>query len=308
MGPTAAGKSAATLALAQRWPIEIINVDSATIYRGMDIGTAKPSQIERAQVPQHLLDIRDPAETFSAGQFRESALNLIADIRQRGRLPLLAGGTMMYFKTLRDGLDALPQADQALRTELNERAARIGWPAMHAELAMVDPPTAARLAPNDSQRVQRALEIYRLSGQPMSALLSRHSDQPASQAYGYVNLSLEPADRAGLHARIAQRFDSMLDAGFVDEVRQLQTRGDLHIDLPSMRCIGYRQVWSHLEGQTNSIEMREQAIAATRQLAKRQITWLRALPDRIQIDCLASDSVNRIIKAAAATWDGTAGF
>jgi len=306
MGPTAAGKSAATLALAQRWPIEIVNVDSATIYRGMDIGTAKPNGEERRRVPQHLLDIRDPAETFSAGQFRAEALRLIAEIRARGRIPLLAGGTMMYFKALREGLDDLPQADAVLRAQLNARAAEIGWPAMHAELAHLDPATAARLSPNDSQRIQRALEIHALTGRPMSALLT---GQAAGAGTGrhYVNLSLEPSERAGLHARIEQRFDAMLEAGLVDEVRRLRARGDLSPDLPSIRCVGYRQVWSYLAGEIHGAEMRGQAVAATRQLAKRQITWLRALHGRIAVDCLARDGTARVIDAAAPTLDAALG-
>src|SRR5690606_3873481 len=222
-GPTAAGKSAATLALAQRWPLEIINVDSATIYRGMDIGTAKPSRSEQALVPQHLLDIRDPIQTYSAAEFRADTLRLIDEIRARGRMPLLAGGTMMYYKALRDGLDDLPQADPALRAELEARAAELGWPALHAELAKLDPVTAARLAPNDSQRIQRALEVCTLSGQPMSALLQRQlrvtapsESNDGASSHRYVTISLEPSDRAALHARIAQRFDAMLNAGLLD--------------------------------------------------------------------------------------------
>lgn len=326
-GPTAAGKSAATLALAQRWPLEIINVDSATIYRGMDIGTAKPSPSEQALVPQHLLDIRDPTEAYSAAEFRTDTLRLIDEIRARGRMPLLAGGTMMYYKTLRDGLDDLPQADPALRAQLESRAAESGWPALHAELAQLDPITAARLAPNDSQRIQRALEVCILSGQPMSALLQRqkraatspdapahdgsstsrdtaqgdseHARATAEPAHRYLTISLEPADRAALHARIAQRFDAMLDAGFVDEVRGLRARGDLHPGLPSVRCVGYRQMWHHLDGAIDLDTAREQAIAATRQLAKRQITWLRAQPERIIVDCFAPDAVAQVIDAVA---------
>ena len=312
-GPTAAGKSAACLALAQRWPLEIVNVDSATLYRGMDIGTAKPSAQERARTPQHLLDIRDPAESYSAAQFRADALRLIEEIRARGRLPLLAGGTMLYYKALRDGLDDLPQADPALRAALEARAAERGWPALHAELARLDPATAARLSPNDSQRVQRALEICILSGRPMSELLSgttasaaptaglQHGagKDEAEDADRYITISLEPSDRLALHARIAQRFDAMLASGFVDEVRALRARGDLHPGLPSIRCVGYRQLWSHLDGATTLQEAREQGIAATRQLAKRQITWLRAQPDRIRIDCMAGDAVARTVDAVA---------
>ncbi|OAS97376.1 tRNA (adenosine(37)-N6)-dimethylallyltransferase MiaA [Achromobacter xylosoxidans] len=299
-GPTAAGKSASTLALAERWPLEIVNVDSATIYRGMDIGTAKPSPTEQAQVPQHLLDIRDPAQSYSAAEFRADALRLIDAIRARGRIPLLAGGTMMYYKALRDGLDDLPQADPALRTELEARAARDGWPALHAELARLDPVTAARLAPNDSQRIQRALEICRLSGQPMSALLGRQRAAAGDDDHRYLTISLEPSARAALHARIEQRFDAMLASGLLEEVRGLHARADLHPGLPSVRCVGYRQMWAHLDGEISLEEAREQGIAATRQLAKRQITWLRAQPERVIVDCLAADAVAQTIDAVAA--------
>ncbi len=302
-GPTAAGKSASTLALAERWPLEIVNVDSATIYRGMDIGTAKPSPAEQAQVPQHLLDIRDPAQSYSAAEFRADALRLIDAIRARGRIPLLAGGTMMYYKALRDGLDDLPQADPALRAELEARAARDGWPALHAELARLDPVTAARLAPNDSQRIQRALEICRLSGQPMSALLGRQRAAAGDDDHRYLTISLEPSARAALHARIEQRFDAMLASGLLEEVRGLHTRADLHPGLPSVRCVGYRQMWAHLDGEISLEEAREQGIAATRQLAKRQITWLRAQPERVIVDCLAADAVARTIDAVATALD-----
>ncbi|WP_438859183.1 tRNA (adenosine(37)-N6)-dimethylallyltransferase MiaA [Achromobacter spanius] len=298
-GPTAAGKSASTLALAERWPMEIVNVDSATIYRGMDIGTAKPSPEEQARVPQHLLDILDPAQSYSAAEFRADARSLIDEIRARGRIPLLAGGTMMYYKALRDGLDDLPQADPALRAEIEARAAIHGWPALHAELALLDPVTAARLAPNDSQRIQRALEICQLTGQPMSTLLRRGEQKPDDDANHYLTISLEPSDRAALHARIEQRFDAMLAKGLLDEVRTLRARPDLHPGLPSVRCVGYRQMWAHLDGEVDLATAREQGIAATRQLAKRQITWLRAQPDRVIVDCLASDAVAQTIDAVA---------
>lgn len=294
-GPTAAGKSASTLALAERWPLEIVNVDSATIYRGMDIGTAKPSAAEQALVPQHLLDILDPAQSYSAAEFRADALRLIGEITARGRIPLLAGGTMMYYKALRDGLDDLPQADPALRAELEARAARDGWPALHAELARLDPVTAARLAPNDSQRIQRALEICQLSGQPMSALLGRQRAAAGEADNRYLTISLEPSERAALHARIEQRFDAMLANGLLDEVRGLHARADLHPGLPSVRCVGYRQMWAHLDGEISLEDAREQGIAATRQLAKRQITWLRAMPDRIVIDCLGPDPAGAML-------------
>ena len=314
-GPTAAGKSAATLALAQRWPVEIINVDSATIYRGMDIGTAKPSAAERTQVPQHLLDIRDPASAYSAASFRRDALALIADIRARGRIPVLAGGTMLYFKALREGLDDLPAANAPLRARLEARATAEGWPALHAELARLDPVTAARLAPNDSQRIQRALEVCLLSGQPMSALLQQAARERANDtqagdapaADSFITISLEPADRAALHTRIAARFDAMLMQGLVEEVESLRARGDLHPGMPSIRCVGYRQIWAHLEGETDLATAREQGIAATRQLAKRQLTWLRAQPQRTVIDCMAADAVDRVIRASSAVLDGADG-
>lgn len=298
-GPTAAGKSASTLALAKRWPLEIINVDSATIYQGMDIGTAKPSKEEQARVPQHLLDIRDPAQSYSAAEFCTDTRQLITDIRARGRIPLLAGGTMMYYKALRDGLDDLPQADPALRAQIEARAVEHGWPALHAELAALDPITAARLAPNDSQRIQRALEICVLSGQPMSALLGGAERKPSDDLNTYVTISLEPSDRARLHARIEQRFDAMLATGLLDEVRRLHARPDLHTGLPSVRCVGYRQMWAHLDGDIDMATAREQGLAATRQLAKRQITWLRAQPDRIIVDCLDANASHRVTDEVA---------
>ncbi|OZI64414.1 tRNA (adenosine(37)-N6)-dimethylallyltransferase MiaA [Bordetella genomosp. 11] len=313
-GPTAAGKSAASLAVARRWPLEIVNVDSATIYRGMDIGTAKPDEHERARVPQHLLDIRDPAQSYSAAEFRADALRLIGDIHARGRIPLLAGGTMLYFKALREGLDDLPSADPALRASLDARAREIGWPAMREELARLDPATAARLTPNDSQRIQRALEVCIVSGRPMSELLKRASDSRANapvggsggeaDTYRYITISLEPSDRAALHARIAARFDQMLDRGLVDEVRALRARGDLHSGLPSVRCVGYRQIWSYLDGEVDLDAARANGIAATRQLAKRQLTWLRAQPGRIIVDCLAGDAPERVEAACADVMEG----
>lgn len=298
-GPTAAGKSASTLALAQRWPLEIINVDSATIYRGMDIGTAKPSAQEQAQTPQHLLDIRDPTQSYSAAEFCTDAKALIAQIRARGNIPLLAGGTMLYYKALRDGLDDLPQADPALRAEIEARAAQLGWPALHAELALHDPVTAARLAPNDSQRIQRALEVCLLSGQAMSSLLLGATRPKHDDGNRYITISLEPSERAALHARIEQRFDAMLAAGLLDEVRRLHAHSDLHPGLPAVRCVGYRQMWAHLDGEIDLETAREQGLAATRQLAKRQITWLRAQPERVIVDCLAPDAVAQTVDAVA---------
>lgn len=299
VGATATGKSDLALDLAERLDGEIINSDSMQFYRGMDIGTAKPSAAEQALVPQHLLDILDPAQSYSAAEFRADALRLIGEITARGRIPLLAGGTMMYYKALRDGLDDLPQADPALRAELEARAARDGWPALHAELARLDPVTAARLAPNDSQRIQRALEICQLSGQPMSALLGRQRAAAGEADNRYLTISLEPSERAALHARIEQRFDAMLANGLLDEVRGLHARADLHPGLPSVRCVGYRQMWAHLDGEISLEDAREQGIAATRQLAKRQITWLRAQPERVIVDCLAADAVAQTIDAVA---------
>ncbi|HEY9572545.1 MAG TPA: tRNA (adenosine(37)-N6)-dimethylallyltransferase MiaA [Pusillimonas sp.] len=300
-GPTAAGKSAATLALARRWPIEIIVMDSATIYRSMDIGTAKPSEEEQARVPRHLLNIRDPAQTYSAAQFQHDADALIADIASRDRLPLLCGGTMMYYKALREGLNELPVADAAVRAAIESEAREVGWPELHRQLSHYDPATAARLAPNDSQRLQRAIEIYRVSGRPMSDWLK---SAPARQndTRQFITVSLEPSDRLALHARIAQRYRAMLELGLVKEVRALHERADLHTGLPSIRCVGYRQLWDYLDGNISLDQAVEQAIAATRQLAKRQLTWLRSLPDRQVVDCLLVDAADQVVDAVAPFW------
>lgn len=300
MGPTASGKTAAALALANALPIEIISVDSALVYRGMDIGTAKPTQEEQARAPHHLIDVLDPSEAYSAMQFRQDALRLIADIHRRGHLPVLVGGTMLYFKALREGLDDLPRADPALRAALDAEAATLGMPAMHARLAQADPATAQRLKPNDSQRVLRALEIIALTGQPMSALLARTPQEPLP--FRLLSFALEPSDRSVLHDRIGRRFDAMLaaedddPAGLIAEVRRLRDRGDLHPGLPSMRCVGYRQAWEYLDGAYDRPTLREKGIAATRQLAKRQLTWLRGMDDRIVIDCLAPDAADRLLE------------
>ncbi|TFL13987.1 tRNA (adenosine(37)-N6)-dimethylallyltransferase MiaA [Pusillimonas caeni] len=301
-GPTAAGKSASTLALAADWPIEIINVDSATIYRGMDIGTAKPSPEERELIPHHLLDIRDPAESYSAAAFRDDALRLIDEILARGRIPLLCGGTMLYYKALREGLDDLPRADPALRAQIDAQAREQGWPALHRELAMVDPRTAARLAPNDSQRIQRAVEIYRLTGTPMSELLAKRPAREDDKRLRYLTISLEPSDRLALHERIRQRYMAMVQAGLVEEVARLHRRPDLHAGLPSVRCVGYRQLWDYLDGATSLDEAIERAVAATRQLAKRQLTWLRSQPDRMVVDCLAGDAADQVRQLAGPIW------
>lgn len=297
MGPTASGKTGAALEIARRRPCEIISVDSALVYRGMDIGTAKPTAEELAAAPHHLIDIIDPTQSYSVMQFRDDALRLVQDIQGRGALPLLVGGTMLYFKALRDGLDDLPRADPALRAELDRDAAELGMPALHARLAALDPPTAARLKPNDSQRIQRALEVIRLTGQPMSALLAKAP--PADLPFRLLPIALEPSDRAQLHARIAARFDAMLAApggGLLEEVRRLRARGDLHPELPSMRCVGYRQAWEYLDGEIDQPALRDKGIAATRQLAKRQLTWLRSMPDRIVVDCLQPAPAERILE------------
>ncbi|WP_425571374.1 tRNA (adenosine(37)-N6)-dimethylallyltransferase MiaA [Roseateles puraquae] len=279
-GPTGCGKTAAALAIAEVLPVEIISVDSALVYRGMDIGTAKPTAAELAAVPHHLIDILAPTDSYSAAEFVRDARRLAAEISARGRLPLLVGGTMLYFKALFDGLSTLPQADAELRAALDAEAAERGWPAMHAELARLDPATADRLAPNDSQRIQRALEVIRLTGQPLSALHAASRDEGVD----WPLFSLEPNDRAWLHERLAQRFDAMLAQGLVDEVKALRARGDLSLALPSMRCVGYRQAWEALDANDFS-DLRERGIAATRQLAKRQVTWLRSMPRRRVIAC-----------------------
>jgi len=292
MGPTASGKTAAALAIARQVPCEIISVDSALVYRGMDIGTAKPSKDELAAVPHHLIDIIDPLDSYSVAQFRTDTLRLVADISARGKVPLLVGGTMLYYKGLADGLDDLPGADAALRAQLDEEAARIGWPAMHARLAQVDPETAARLKPADAQRIQRALEIHALSGRPMSELLAQREKEELP--FGLASFALEPSERAWLHERIARRFDIMLDSGLLDEVGTLRARGDLHLGLPSIRCVGYRQAWEYLDGTIDYATMRETGIIATRQLCKRQLTWLRAMPERIVVDCCAPDASQQL--------------
>jgi tRNA dimethylallyltransferase len=309
-GPTASGKTAGALALAAvlapRMRVEIISVDSALVYRGMDIGTAKPTANELAAVPHHLIDIRDPLQAYSAAEFVQDATRLIADIRARGALPLLVGGTMLYFKALFDGIDDMPAADPAVRERLEAQAAEQGWPALHAELARVDPATAARLAPADSQRIQRALEVWHVSGKPLSSFHAAKDRAPSAAAASTALFSLEPDDRAWLHARIAQRFDAMLQAGFLDEVKALRARGDLHPDLPSMRCVGYRQAWESLDGSFSMDSLRERGIAATRQLAKRQITWLRSMPARQAIACDRPDATAALVHAVLARLDAAA--
>jgi len=277
MGPTASGKSAVALELAARLPVEIVSVDSAQVYRGMDIGTAKPDGETRARVRHHLLDLIDPDQAYSAARFRIDALAAIADIRARGRVPLLVGGTMLYFKALREGLSDLPPANAAVRARLDTRAAGEGWRALHAELARLDPATAARLDPTDSQRIQRALEVYELSGRPISAL--QGARQKPAEA-GFLSLALIPHDRAELHRRIANRFDAMLAGGLVDELSGLRRRFRLNPSMPSMRCVGYRQAWQFIDGVGDRDELRARGAAATRQLARRQLTWLRSLQEQ----------------------------
>ena len=275
LGPTASGKSRLAMELALQHPLEIVSVDSAQVYRGMDIGTAKPSAAEREAVRHHLIDLVDPTEAYSAGRFRQDALHAVADILARGKIPLLVGGTMLYYRALAAGMDALPAADPCVRAQIDAEAAQRGWPALHAELALVDPQAAARLEPGDAQRVQRALEVWRLTGKPISAL---QSGKPAALPFVLKGFALIPEDRAELHERIAARFDAMLKAGLVDELRSLRQKYILNAQLPAMRAVGYRQAWRYLEGEIQAPGLRETGIAATRQLAKRQLTWLRSLP------------------------------
>ena len=295
LGPTASGKTGSALMLAQHLPVEIISIDSALVYREMNIGTAKPSLAERTICPHHLIDIINPLERYSAARFCQDANQLISDIQARGAIPLVVGGTMLYFKALQQGLSQLPQADAGLRAEIDAEASRHGWPAMHAKLLTLDPTTAARLQPGDTQRIQRALEVCLLTGQPMS--VSFASDKPAATDWQSLNLALVPAERSWLHQRIAQRFHWMLEQGFVQEVAQL--RADypaLTPALPSMRCVGYRQAWQYLSGEIDRQAMIDSGIAATRQLAKRQLTWLRSLPV-LPVNAQAEDSEQRVLLA-----------
>ncbi|MFA7505871.1 MAG: tRNA (adenosine(37)-N6)-dimethylallyltransferase MiaA [Burkholderiaceae bacterium] len=314
LGPTAAGKSAVSMLLARHHPVEIISVDSALVYRGMDIGTAKPGPVELAVVPHHLIDILEPTEAYSAARFAADAHRLCLEIIGRGRLPLLVGGTMLYAKAFAGGLAPLPGADAEIRARLDAEAATRGWPALHARLATIDPPTAARLAPGDSQRIQRALEVFELTGQPLSALHAAPASA-ASPPAPVVLLSLEPSRREELHRRIAARFEAMIAAGLLGEVAGLMARGDLHPGLPSMRAVGYRQAWAWLAEHPGCDPraardprdpalrpLLERGVAATRQLAKRQLTWLRSMPDRIVVDCLDPSAGDRVLAAAAARW------
>jgi len=303
VGPTASGKTATAMAIAERIPLEIISIDSALVYRGMDIGTAKPSAQERKKVAHHLIDIREPTQTYNAADFINDAEQLITDIQSRGKLPLLVGGTMLYLKALQDGIDDLPKTDAVIRDAIETRAKATGWPAMHEELSKIDPATAARLAPNDAQRISRALEVWHISGKSLTAWFEEGAQKRLDAHQSFVSrnkldvISLEPNDRSWLHQRIEQRFDAMLAAGFLDEMQTLRERGDLNPDLPSMRCVGYRQAWEQLDAmqlQANSSQemlarLKETAVAATRQLAKRQLTWLRSMPERHIVACDSAD-------------------
>jgi tRNA dimethylallyltransferase len=304
MGPTAAGKTDLAIELTKVLPCELISVDSALVYRGLDIGSAKPSKAILAAYPHRLIDIRDPAESYSAAQFRADALEAMADITARGKIPLLVGGTMLYYKALTEGLADMPAADAAVRAELEAQAAALGLAELHRQLAEVDPESAARIHPNDPQRLIRALEVYRVSGESMTAHRQRQfAESSAADAgagghlpYTVASLAIAPADRHILHKRIALRFSQMLEQGFVDEVRSLRARSDLHAGLPSIRAVGYRQVWDYLDGKLTENEMRERGIIATRQLAKRQFTWLRGWPGVQWLDSLACDNLSRTLK------------
>jgi tRNA dimethylallyltransferase len=292
MGPTASGKTGLAAHLAARFPVEIISVDSAQVFRHMDIGTAKPGPEMLRAAPHHLIDILDPTERYSAAQFVEDANELMAGIRGRGRVPLLVGGTMLYFKALREGLSDLPAADPGVRLVIDTMAQESGWPALHGELARVDPDTAQRIEPGDAQRIQRALEVFYLTGEPLSRLIARGRSAP--RPCRLIGISLEPAERSVLHQRIAQRFELMLELGLIGELRRLRERFTLSPTLPSMRTVGYRQVWQYLDGELSLAGLRESAAAATRQLAKRQLTWLRAMREVERFDCLADDVHERV--------------
>ncbi len=294
MGPTASGKTAVALRLARELPCEIISVDSAQVYKGMDIGTAKPGAAVLKAAPHHLIDVIEPHESYSAARFRDDALALMREITERDRIPLLVGGTMLYFQALTDGLNELPEADPMIRLMIDTMAGEQGWPALHARLARVDPETAARLEPSDAQRIQRALEVYYVTNKPLSQLLKK----PKYVYFPYTpfRVSLVPSDREVLHVRIAQRFEAMLEAGLVTELKRLREEYALEAGMPSMRCVGYRQAWDHVEGRIDAAALREQGIAATRQLAKRQLTWLRAMEGVTEFDCLTEDVADLVLE------------
>jgi tRNA dimethylallyltransferase len=293
MGPTASGKTGIAVELLKHLPVELISVDSALVFRDMDIGTAKPDAVTLARAPHHLIDIINPTKAYSAAAFRHDALGLMHDITQRGKIPLLVGGTMLYFKALREGLSDLPQSDPVVRAALDAEIAQHGIEHLHKQLAAVDAETAARLHPTDTQRIQRAMEIYRITGQTMSKLIGQ--PQSAELPYHIIPIALVPSDRAQLHARIATRFKAMLEYGLVDELRMLREKYPLHPDMTSMRCVGYRQAWQFMEGEIDDTQLLETGIVATRQLAKRQLTWLRSMPDNIELDCLVSDLDKKVL-------------
>jgi tRNA dimethylallyltransferase len=299
MGPTASGKTGLAVNLLHKLPVELISVDSALVYRGMDIGTAKPDAAILAKSPHHLIDIIEPTESYSAALFRTDALRLMADIAARGRIPLLVGGTMLYFNALQHGMNDLPEADTKIRAQLVERAGREGWPALHTALASLDPVTAARLKPNDAQRIERALEVCMITGRPMSELFAQNRDN--GLPYRLLKIALLPSDRAVLHHRIAERFDNMMESGLLDEVAQLRHRyPSLGLHSSSMRCVGYRQTWQYQDGEFDRVMLCEKGIAATRQLAKRQLTWLRGMQDTLEFDCLRSDLEISVTEAITA--------
>lgn len=295
LGPTASGKSAMSLEIARRIPSEIISVDSALVYRGMDVGSAKPTAAERAACPHHLIDVRSIGEAYNAADFVADTVRLVPEIRARGHLPLIVGGTMLYAKALREGLNEMPSTTPAVREAVAAEAQKRGWPAMHAELMQVDPVTASRLSPNDSQRIGRALEVWRVTGRPLSSFHTAPQDPP----FPFLTAALIPADRSALHERIARRFDEMLEQGFLDEVRALMACPAFDPDSPAMRAVGYRQAVAHLRGETDFKTFRESGIAATRQLAKRQLTWLRGMADDVlRVDPFEPDAFERILIAA----------
>jgi tRNA dimethylallyltransferase len=298
MGPTASGKTGVAVELAQRLPVELISVDSALVFRDMNIGTAKPDAATLARAPHYLIDIINPTEAYSAAAFRRDALHLMADITQRGKIPLLVGGTMLYFKALREGLSDLPQSDPAVRAALDAEIAQHGIQHLHQQLAQIDAETAARLKPTDTQRIQRALEIYRITGSPMSALIGQV--QSAELPYRIIPIALVPSDRSQLHARIATRFKTMLEQGLVDELRRLRSNYTLHPNMTSMRCVGYRQAWQFMENEINESQLLETGIAATRQLAKRQLTWLRSMPENVEVDCFAPNLTQAVFTVLTA--------
>lgn len=300
IGPTAAGKSAASLALAKHWPIEIIAMDSATIYRGMDIGTAKPNSAERALIPHHLLDILDPADSYDVATFVSDCIQHVKTIQARGHQAVICGGTLMYYHALTRGLSPVPSSCADVRTRIETQAAEIGWPAMHQRLAQIDPDSAQRIAPNDSQRTGRALEVYEQTGTPLSVW--QQKPRRKEFQFPFLTLSIEPVQRQLLHPRIRERFLAMIEKGFVEEVQRLYARGDLHEQLSSIRSVGYRQLWHYLQGHCDLETAIENGIRATEQLAKRQMTWLRSLDERHPIDCLAGDVAKQVFEQVTPLW------